>query len=230
MLKPKRKIRKKEIRHDPLLETIHRAEKFYTSNRKLITYIGGGAAAIVVIGLLMLSAGRSSRNEARAVLSRALVSYHGEDYEAAVADFDILINDYPDTPAGNEAHYYLGQTLLELGEEEEAATLLEEYVALGVNSFLAAGAMQTLADLASKRGDYSEAVGYFQKAGQVSDAPSVSHHNYISAALAAAKAGDYEKAKKLLDTIGRDEVDYTIQTRVDEVTAMVDLLSSDRNN
>lgn len=230
MLKPKRKITKKEIRRDPLLETIHRGEQFYTANRKVITYAGGGLAAMVVIGLLILSSGRSSRTAADAVMSRALVSYRGEDFSAAVADFDILINEYPRTPAGNEAQYYLGQTLLHQGSEEEAKTRLEGYVASVGNTFLAVGALQTLAELAFKDGEYSEAASYFEKAAHVSDVPTVSNQNFINAALAAVKADNYEEAKRLLDVIPQDEARFSFQTRIDEVIAMVNILSSHSNN
>ncbi|MDP6456326.1 MAG: tetratricopeptide repeat protein [Candidatus Marinimicrobia bacterium] len=230
MLKPKRKMTKKEIRHDPLLETVHRAQQFHAENRKLINYVGAGLAAVAVIGLIAFSTGSSSNNEARGVMARALVNYQGEDYATAVTDFDILINDYPGSTAGNEAQYYLGQSLLMQENEEEAKKSLEDYIASADNSFLAAGAFRTIGDLSFKSEQYEEAAGYFEKAASVSTVPTVSNQNLISAALAWIKAGEYKKAGKSLDAIRQDVGEFNIQAQVDEVTAMLDILSSNVEN
>ncbi len=49
MLKPKRKITIKEIKQDPLLETIFKGQQYFNENKRLITRIGGGILLVVTV-------------------------------------------------------------------------------------------------------------------------------------------------------------------------------------
>ena len=54
MLRARKRITKKELKHDAMLETIYKVEKYVRSNSKLIMY-GGSALLVVIVISVVLS-------------------------------------------------------------------------------------------------------------------------------------------------------------------------------
>ena len=74
MLKPKKKITKKEIRHDPLLETLYSAQRLFTKYKSRI--ILAMILALVIVSAILIVSRRNATEyaESNVMLARA-VSY-----------------------------------------------------------------------------------------------------------------------------------------------------------
>ena len=81
MLKPQRKIIRKEIKRDPFLETIDKIEYNFEQNRKTYLYIALGLIAVIISGNFLLNKQSQKDIDSNSALGIALVAFDNEDYE-----------------------------------------------------------------------------------------------------------------------------------------------------
>ncbi len=70
MLKPQKKISRREIKEDKLVTTYFEARKWIEENTKIVTYIVGGIVALIVIGFLWSKNRADSNEKATAMLAK----------------------------------------------------------------------------------------------------------------------------------------------------------------
>ena len=127
MLRPKKKITKKEIQRDPFLETVDQAQAHLEENRSRYLQIGFVILAIL-IGLNVSSNNSQRANEeASSSLGDALLTMDLNDQTTAKFQLETVINDYDTTIYVEEAlhrlvelHYMLGL----VDESKKYASLL----------------------------------------------------------------------------------------------------------
>ncbi|HIB29289.1 MAG TPA: hypothetical protein EYO24_02100, partial [Candidatus Marinimicrobia bacterium] len=83
MLKPKAKFTKKEMKKDPLLETINTVFEKYNEHKSMIFRAGIGIIALTVIIVFLFNRQGSQQKPADILLGNALVSLDTGDIENA---------------------------------------------------------------------------------------------------------------------------------------------------
>ena len=158
MLKPQRKITRKEIKRDPLLETIDKIEYNFEQNRKTYLYIALGLIAVIISANFLLDKQSQKDIDSNSALGIALVAFDNEDYENAKFQFETILSDFSGTNSSNIANYYLGKISFENNDLTKAESYLNEYLNNSEPDILIPGTIKILSNIALKNNEFDKAI------------------------------------------------------------------------
>ncbi len=223
MLKPKRKISRKEIKKDPFLEFINNAQNWFRDKKKLIYQVAFGVIAVVAVIYFLGNDRINSGKEGEALLGKALLSHDIGDLENAKFQLQTLIDEYDGTKAGIEGKYYLGKLSFDNSEIKTASEYLNEYVKKGKNVILMTTAYKILAEIAIMNTNIEETEKYLQKG--LKFAENTVYHQEISLLLANQyfENGKINRAKKIVDDILQQEnILFSIKKTAEELQGRIE--------
>ena len=223
MLKPKKKITKKELKKDPLLEFINDAQNWLNERKTTIYRVAIGVVAVVLIIFFFNKNSTSNSIEADTLLGKAFLSQDLGDSENAKFQFQLLTEDYAGTDAGKQASYYLGKMNFEEANFEEAERLISEYVKKGSNAELLAASFRMLASIAISREDNAGAESYLQKAADNAEGTVFGYDFSLLYAEQLYKNGNKNKAAKIVQGILEDdEILYSTKKKAEELLGKIE--------
>ena len=163
MLRPKKKITRKEIQRDPFLESVDQAQTHLEENRSLYLKIAIG----IIVALLFFNI-RSNRQaqyniEASASLGKALVTLDQGDKSSAKFQLETVYNEFDGTSSAYTASYYLGKIKYDAGEKLEAQGYLSSFLKKNRKDPLAHSAILMLADIAVNQDKMNDAINMIDK-------------------------------------------------------------------
>ena len=164
MLKPSRKILRKEIKKDPFLETVEKIENGFEENRKTIINVLFFFVAIIITGLIYVNNQNDIELESSSAFGAALVAYSNSDYDNAKFQFESISSNYAGTESEIFSNYYLGRIAYELGNFNEAKLLLNDFLNNTKKATFVCGAIKQLVDISSNENDYLESLDIIAKA------------------------------------------------------------------
>ena len=194
----KQDLKKKDaLQQEKIHETVSKTEQFFNENKKIIY---GALIAILVIGFGILAYSqwilKPKQAEAMEQMYPAEAAFQAQEYDLALngngnlLGFKDIIDDYG-TKGGKAVYLYAGVCELQLGNFEEAVKYLKKYK--GKDHILSARALACLGDAYVGLEDYKTAVGYFEKAADLSD--NVFSAEYLlKAGVTYEELGDDDKA------------------------------------
>ena len=155
MLKPSRKILRKEIKKDPLLETFERIESGFEKNRKTLVNIIFFFTLIIIGGLIFVNNQNETELESSSAFGAALVAYSNLDYDNAKFQFESISLNYEGTDSEILSNYYLGKIAYDLGDNNKAKLHLSYFLNNTENAALVCGAIKQLVDISFQENDFS---------------------------------------------------------------------------
>ena len=158
MLKPQRKITRKEIKRDPFLETIDKIEYNFEQNKKTYLNIALGLIAVIISVNVLLNKQGQKDIDSNSALGIALVAFDNEDYENAKFQFETILSDFSGTNSSNIANYYLGKISFENNDLTKAESYLNEYLNNSEPDILIPGTIKILSNIALKNNEFDEAI------------------------------------------------------------------------
>ncbi len=158
MLKPQRKITRKEIKRDPFLETVDKIEYNFEQNKKTYLYIALGLIAVIIGVNVLLNKQVQKDIDSNSALGMALVAFDNEDYENAKFQFESILSDFSGTNSFNIANYYLGKISFENNELIIAESYLNEYLNDSEPDILIPGTIKILSNIALKNNEFDKAI------------------------------------------------------------------------
>ena len=158
MLKPKRKITRKEIKKDPFLESIDKLENNFEQNKKTYLNIAIGLIAIVLVINILLNKQSQKNIDSNSDLGMALVAFDNKDYDNAKFQFETIVSEYSGTNSSNVANYYLGKISFENDDLDKSKTYLNAYLKDPEPDILIPGAIKMLSNIALKSSEYDKAI------------------------------------------------------------------------
>ena len=158
MLKPKRKITRKEIKKDPFLESIDKLENNFKQNKKTYLNIAIGLIASVLVINILLNKQSQKNIDSNSDLGMALVAFDNEDYDNAKFQFETIVSEYSGTNSSNVANYYLGKISFENDDLDKSKTYLNAYLKDPEPDILIPGAIKMLSNIALKSSEYDKAI------------------------------------------------------------------------
>ena len=163
MLRPKKKITKKEIQRDPFLESVDQAQAHLEENRsKYLQY--GILLLALLIGYNVISNNSSKQSiEASSALGDALLTLDMNDQTTAQFQLENVVNEYSNTVSASLAEYYLGKMSYDSNNLEEAGRYVKSYLDASPRGFLAPSAAILLADITANNGDFRDAISILDK-------------------------------------------------------------------
>ena len=164
MLKPNRKILRKEIKKDPLLETLQKIEVRFEKNRRALTNSLFFLFAIIIVGIIFINNQKETELESNSALGVALVAYSNLDYENAKFQFESISSSFMGTENEIFSNYYLGKIAYELGNFNEAKILLNDFLENTRKATFVSGAIKQLVDISYRDNEVSKIFNIIDKA------------------------------------------------------------------
>ena len=109
MLKPRRKIIKKELKKDPYIDFLSRTKNNVDENKILYTRLMLGTVVIIVALLFFRNNLQNSKDAGAESLGKALVTLASGDLDNATLQFEFIADEYDNNEAGTLAKYYLAR-------------------------------------------------------------------------------------------------------------------------
>ena len=158
MLKPKRKITRKEIKRDPFLETIDKIEYNFEQNKKIYLNIAIGVIGGIFLINILLNKQEQKDIDSSSALGVALVAFDNADYDNAKFQFENIVSDYSGTNSSNVANYYLGKIYFDEKDLNKSEEYLNKYLNDAEPNALVPGAIKILSNIALYNSEYDNAV------------------------------------------------------------------------
>jgi multisubunit Na+/H+ antiporter MnhB subunit len=99
MLKPKKKITRKEIQRDPFLESVDQAQAHLEENRSLYMKAAIGLIVVLIGYNIMTEKSTQHKLDASAALGQALVALDRGDVTNAQFQLETVLNEFEGTPS-----------------------------------------------------------------------------------------------------------------------------------
>ena len=164
MLKPSRKILRKEIKKDPFLETFEKIEHGIQDNKKSVINVLIFFVAVIFIGLIYINNRNEIKLESSSAFGAALGAYSNLDFDNAKFQFESISSNYEGTKSEIFSNYYLGRIAYELGDFDKAKLLLNDFLDNTENPTFVCGAIKQLVDIFSNENDFLKCLDVISKA------------------------------------------------------------------
>ena len=174
-------------------EIVSRSEQFIENNSKKIIY-GIIALALVVGAVLGIKHGYLIPQEKKA----AAAMFKGEQYFAKDS-FNLALNEYGSTSAGNLAKAYAGICYFKMGDNEKALDLLKSFS--GSDDMISPAITGLIGDCYVNMGNVKEGISYFEKAAKQASNEVISPTYLKKAGIAYESLKQYGDAVKAYTTI-----------------------------
>lgn len=210
MLAKKKKLTKKEIKQDKLVELYYKSQSYFEQNKNRIYLYGGVLVAVVLLVFFFINQRAQSNEKAGIELSRVMELYDSGAFLEAIEGrqgtniigLKRIVDEYGSTENGETAKIYLANSYSMLGRSDEALKYYEDYS--GSIDMFKAAALAGQAAYYSANGDYQKAGDLYNRAARVSKDNTQRPDYLLQAAINYMSAGKDSDAKDLLQII-KDE-------------------------
>jgi len=227
MLQKKKKLSKKEIKEDKLINFYKSSMDFFEKYQSKI-FIYAGVLVIVVAAIIWYQ-NQKSENDAKAglELSRIMTLYDQGSYLEAIEGkqgtniigLKRLLDEYSGTENGETAKIYLANCYSFLGKYDEAFKYYEDYN--GSIDYFKAASLAGQAGHYAMNGDYEKAANLYLNASKQSSVNSQNPDYMLNAGIYFLKADEKDEAKILFDKIKEDYSTSLANREVDKYLATI---------
>ena len=222
MLKPHKKITRKEIKRDPFLETVDRLEYNFEKNKKTYLNIALAIIAGAVIINFLLNKQSQKEYDSNSALGIALVAYENADYENAKFQFETISSEFAGTSSANVANYYLGKISYDNGDFNISEKYLNKYLDDYDTGVLAPGAIKMLSDISMKNNKPKDAISILDRGVRLKINNNIKSEFKLSKTLILISLGDNESAQKIIsDILSEKNLSADIKRRSEELVGMM---------
>ena len=227
MLKKQKKLSRKEIKEDKLVEFYYKAVAFYEENKNKV-FLYAGVVAVVIFAVYLYINYRSGQNdEAGTQLASVMDMYDGGAYLEAIEGkqgtnligLKKIVQEYGSTENGETAKIYLADSYANLGKMDEALKYYEDYD--GDIEMYVAASLAGQAGILSYKNKYEEAAELYLKASKVSKNDILDPDYMYQAGINFLEAGHKEEAKELFETIKHDYKTSDVASKVDRYLSVL---------
>lgn len=201
MLKPKAKFTKKEMKRDPLLETINTVFEKYNEHKSMIFRAGIGIIALTVIIIFLFNRQGSQQKPADILLGNALVSMDTGDIENAQFQFELLTDDHGSTRSGKTSNYYLGSIYFDKSDYDNAKTYLERFINSASENILLSSGHFMLSNIYKRESNQDKEEEHLELAVKFSSIPHNRHSLELALAELYVDKGTEEMAMEIVQKI-----------------------------
>jgi TolA-binding protein len=165
MLKPKKKLTRREIKEDKLVTTWFKATEYLEQHVREALYILAGVV-VVIVGIVLYNRSKVEAEESASVeFARAKTEYTNRNYAAAIDILKNVITNYSGTKSATVAIIYLANAYMQNKDYENAGKYYRQYLDdEGDDPILSVAAAAGVAATFDERGNYAEAAKLYEKA------------------------------------------------------------------
>jgi len=207
MLRPKRRIAKRELKQDALITTYAKLATFYGRERKRIGIVITTVIVLFLAFIVYVKNQSANEEKASSDLGRIFLYFDNGQYDIAVDGIPeknlpglrSIVENYGNTPSGELARFYLASALYQKGNYDEAREQFEDFD--GEGQLLEAARYSGIAACYEAKGGYADAAEFYEKAVGVASQDVSAAENLNNAARNYARDGNKEKAVELYKKI-----------------------------
>ena len=206
MLRARKKISKKELKHDPMLEMIFKIETYFRNHSKEIGYGAIGVVALVIISVMLMSSKSEAEIDAATAVGIAQFKYVAGDFQDAIVRLEDALRKYPGTDAATQGLFYLGSANYQVNNKDDAEKYFRDF--LDENSddeLLVASAYAGIAAVREDNEDYAEAAKFYREAAKKAESQFQVEMYTISAVRNFHNSGSSEIALELITNMLDDD-------------------------
>ena len=220
MLKPRKKITRKELKHDPLMDALYRLRHGWLEHQPVIFKIGGAALIVVVLSVLVTRWRATQDDQAATAVGVAFVEFSQGNYNTVIAQLSPYIDEYGGLKSFGNGLYLLARSELSVGDSLSAEQHYRQYLDdYGRDPLMACGALAGLGVIAEGKGAFGEAADQFRRASRRAPTAGFRNQYAVYAGRSFLLAGLPEDALKILRPL-LDEEDLDFQM-TNDVQALV---------
>ena len=205
MLKPRKKLTRKEIKEDPLVTYYVQFQKLL---RKYNQQINIGLIAIVVIiagGIVLSRSQKGAERKAASQLAMAEQPFYAQQYDRAILELAPIVDTFSGTKAGARAAFFLATAYFEQNDYDKALTNFEICEKKSSkNLLLKASSMAGMAACLESLGRIDEAAQMYEKAGKKYGNHFSASQNLLQAARCYSAINNDTKALELYNLISSE--------------------------
>ena len=199
MLTPKKKFTKKELKHDPLLDSLEKGKEIYEEYSKQIV---SGIVALVVILLLgwgWMNSREAANNTAMLENTKVTLAAANEVNDNVIAELERVVAEYGNNSNTAQATFQLAISRLDSGDSEGAKDLFTQLSKSSDKQLKIAGLLK-LAYLNEKEADHNSAAALYAKVAELG-AGTVSKYAELQSGYAYLAAGDVQQAGTVVSAL-----------------------------
>ena len=227
MLQKKKKLSKKEIKEDKLINFYKSAVVFFEKYKNKIFIYAGVLVAVAAIVYFYVNQKSESNEKAGLELSRIMPLYDQGAYLEAIEGkqgtniigLKRMVDEYDGSENGETAKIYLANCYAFLGNYDEANKYYNDYS--GSIDYFEAASLAGQAGYYAVQEDFEKAANLFLQASKMSQINSQNPDYLLNAGIYYLKAGEKEEAKILFNRIKEDYSTSLAYREVDKYLAMI---------
>jgi len=202
MLKPRRKIIKKELKKDPYIEFLARAKDNLDKNQSLYQKILLGVVVVIFAIFFLLNNYQGNKSISKELLGKALIAMANGDIDNARIQFEFVSDEYGNNESGSLAKYYLARLYFSEKDYLGATSYLNEIrnTDFPLNHFNISK-YKMMALIAMENEDYDEAISYYERALSNADLEDQKHLISLDLADIILITGDYSRSMEFVQLV-----------------------------
>lgn len=201
----KTRITRREMKEDSFVTFMLQTKDFMLE--RWVYFLGGLALIVVVIVAFSIIKAEQAKSEKAAAdfYSRAMSSYFGRQYQAAIIDFQSIIEKYGSTSSARSALFNLGNTYFAAKNYPEAIATFEQYLEKYQEDIVfTASAMAGIAASLAGNGDFKGGADKFRETAEKYPEYALAGEYYLRAMKFYIKAGEIESARVIFARLAKD--------------------------
>jgi TolA-binding protein len=221
MLKPKKKITKKEIKEDKLVTTYFEATTWYETNKKIVNGVLGGIVVLAIVIVAYMNNVNANNQKANTELGKVMAYYDQGKFDLAIGGnlqenirgLQSIVDDYGSTKAGELAKFYLASAYCAQSDYDKA---LRYFLDVSVkDEMITASAIAGAGSCYEAKHDYEKAASMYEKAAFNSTKDVNAAENMFHAARNYLSAGKKEKAAELFKKVKKEFPTSVVAREID---------------
>jgi tetratricopeptide (TPR) repeat protein len=221
MLKPKKKITKKEIKEDKLVTTYFEATTWYETNKKIVNGVLVGVVILAIVVVAYMNNVNSNNQKANTEFGKVMSYYDQGKFDVAIGGnpqenirgLQSIVDDYGSTKAGELAKFYLANAYFAQNDCDKA---LKYFLDVSVkDDMITASAIAGAGACYEAKNDYEKAASAYDKAAFKSTKDVNAAENMFHAARNYLAAGKKEKAAELFKKVKKEFPTSVVAREID---------------
>ena len=200
MLRPKKKITKRELKEDTLITSYVKMTTLYEEHKREISIIITVLVVLIVAGIVYAKNRSEASVKAATQLGEVFSFYDNGQYQLAIdgvperniAGLSSIAENYGSTDPGEMAWFYLANSYYALGKYDEALKAYEDFSP--PDELLTASRLSGIGACYEAKGMHKEAADAFERAATKNSKDLDAAENLNNAARNYAQAGEKDKA------------------------------------
>ena len=228
MLKPRRKIIKKELKKDPYIEFLAKSKNNVDKNRTLYMRWALGVVAVIVAVAFVSNNLQKSKDVAAESLGKALVTLASGDVDNANLQFEFVADEYDNNESGNLAKYYLARSHFNDKDYLAASSYLNEIADASFKlTQFPLSIYKMLALIALEDGDQAAAVDHYEQALAKAEVTQQEQNIVLDLADVLLTMGDFGRSLELVQKVLDEAMPRTpVHNRAEELFGRIEFAQS----